>query len=334
MLRRFTLITLFTLVSLLTVTYAQAKTTFKIGTLAPDGSVWTLHFKNFIKEVEEKTQKEVTFKLYPGGIMGDDITMYRKMRAGQLHGGGFTMAGIAGIIPDFQILSIPFLFENYQEIDNATRYALPYFKEEFAKKGLELIGFSEVGFIYQMSSSPIATLDDLQTRKSWTPSGDKVSATFLKSLGITSIPLTIPDVLSSIQTGFVDTVYNSLYGTIIMQWFHKASYITDVPYGYAYGGIALSRKHFLKLSKETQNIIHQAAQKHFTVLNSETRRLNLESREVLQKKGSQFVQATEESIALFKNGRDTTIEMLQDKFFSKKGSTKLAEIIEQTKQMR
>jgi TRAP-type C4-dicarboxylate transport system substrate-binding protein len=64
---------------------------FKIASLAPAGSIWIDQFNNFAKEVEEKTNGEVGFRVYPGGVMGDDQSMYRKMRVGQLNGGGFTM---------------------------------------------------------------------------------------------------------------------------------------------------------------------------------------------------------------------------------------------------
>ena len=86
---------------------------FKIASLAPEGSVWVDAFKEFASEVTEKTGGEVGFRIYPGGIMGDDRAMYRKMRVGQLHGGGFTMTGIAAIVPDFRVLAIPFLFQSY-----------------------------------------------------------------------------------------------------------------------------------------------------------------------------------------------------------------------------
>ena len=51
---------------------AAPKYLFKIATLAPAGSVWIEQFDNFAKDVEEKTGGEVGFRIYPGGVMGDD----------------------------------------------------------------------------------------------------------------------------------------------------------------------------------------------------------------------------------------------------------------------
>ena len=74
---------------------SRPKYLFKVASLAPEGSIWTKTFRNFTKEVEEKSGGEIGFKIYAGGVMGDDRAMYRKMRVGQLNGGGFTMTGIS-----------------------------------------------------------------------------------------------------------------------------------------------------------------------------------------------------------------------------------------------
>jgi len=196
---------------------AKPKHTFKIASLAPEGSVWVNAFKEFAAEVTEKSGGEVGFRVYPGGIKGDDRAMYRKMRVGQLHGGGFTMAGISDFVPDFRVMAIPFLFNSYEEIDQASAQLQPLFKKRFEEEGLHLTAMTEVGFVYTFSNKPRVTLADLQQAKTWAPSNDPLTSAFLKNLGINPIALTIPYVLSSLQTGLIDTAFNSLYGSIILQ---------------------------------------------------------------------------------------------------------------------
>lgn len=312
--------------------HARPKYLFKIASLAPEGSVWINHFKNFADEISERSNGEVGMKIYPGGVMGDDLAMYRKIRAGQLHGGGFTMTGISNVVPDFRVMSIPFYFENYSEVDQVKKRLLPYFARKFNESGLELIGMSEVGFIYAMSTSPASTMEDLKKSKSWIPSGDPVSATFLKTLGISPIPLSIPDVLSSLQTGLIDTAYNSLYGTIVMQWFNKAIYIVDAPYGYAYGAIALSKKEFSKLPAKYAELIHEAADKHFPALLLDTRQSNHESRAVLETHGVKFTPTTAKTIQELQEARDKTIEKLLGSSFSKEVFDEMTDVMKEIRQ--
>jgi len=296
---------------------AEAKYLFKIGSLAPDGSVWTTRFADFAKEVSAKTNGEVAFKIYSGGVMGDDRAMYRKMRVGQLHGGGFTMTGISEVVTDFRILSIPFLFKNYDEVDRVIAGLFPTFQREFNENGMELLAMSEVGFVYTMSTKPINTIGQLRQSKSWAPENDPVSQAFLKSIGITPIPLTIPDVLSSLQTGLIDTVYNSLYGTIVMQWFTRTSYLTDVPFAYAYGGVVFSKAAFDKLPPAYAAICRDLAKKHFGGLLADTRKSNEDALASLKKNGVKLVSFPESDLAELRKYRDQTVQSVSGKAFSK-----------------
>lgn len=313
---------------------AAPKHRFKIASLAPEGSIWVKQFKLFTDEVQEKTGGEVAFRVYPGGVMGDDLAMYRKMRVGQLNGGGFTMTGIAKVVPDFRVMSIPFLFDSYDEVDEVTTGLLPLFRKRFDEEGMVFIAMTEVGFIYTMSTKPIATMPELQQATSWIPAGDPIATVFLSSLGITPVQLSIPDVLSSLQTGLVDTVYNSLYGSIIMQWFTKARYVTDTPFGYAYGVFLLDKKKFNKLSQVQKDIIFEAADKHFAVLMDETRKSNRESRSVLEKQGVTFVKATTESTEDLCRQRDVVVEQLTGKAFSREAYTAVSTLLEKSRQGR
>lgn len=295
---------------------AGSKHLFKIASIAPDGSIWAKRFQDFATEVEKKSNGAIRFKIYPGGVMGDDMAMYRKMQIGQLHGGGFTMTGIGPVVPDFRVMGIPFLFRSYEEVDWVMNGLLPDFEKAFAEKGLEFIAMTEVGFVYSMSTSPIFTLADLQKSKSWVPTNDPISSTFLKTLNITPIPLSIPDVLSSLQTGLVDTVYNSLYGSIVLQWFTKAKYISDVPFGYAYGALLMDRKQFAKLTPQDAALLKSTARKHFDLLIEDTRRSNKEARQVLQDNNVTFEVPAPGETDQFGSKRDETVRLMQGNGFS------------------
>ena len=307
---------LFILTTLTGMAEAKPKHLFKIGSLAPEGSVWVLRFQQFAREVEEKTGGEVGFRVYTGGIMGDDQAMYRKMRIGQLQGGGFTMTGIAQVVPDFRVMALPFLFTSYQEVDAVTEGLLPLFRQQFADQGMELIAMTEVGFIYTMSTMPIVSVKDLQQATCWTPAGDPVSAAYLAHLGITPIQLSIPDVLSSLQTGLINTVFNSLYGSIVLQWFTKAKYVNDLPFGYAYGALLLDKKALTRLPPGHTAIIQETADKYFPPLIAETRKSNDESRDVLARNGVQFTHSPADVAEQLQGYRDKTARDVVGSSFS------------------
>ncbi|MFH1216341.1 MAG: TRAP transporter substrate-binding protein DctP [Pseudomonadota bacterium] len=295
---------------------AAPKYLFKIGSLAPEGSVWTKRFREFAREVEEKSNGQVGFKVYAGGVMGDDLAMYRKMRVGQLHGGGFTMTGIGAIVPDFRVMGIPFLFRSYEEVDHVKKGLTESFNKSFAENGMEFIALTEVGFIYTMSTVPISSVDDLRKSSCWTPDNDPLSSSFLETLGVSPTALSIPDVLTSLQTGLVTTVFNSLYGSIVLQWFTKAKYITDMPFGYAYGVFLLDRKAFSRLPPQYGQLVKTAADKYFGVLLEETRKSNEEALKVLAENGVTMIKTAPDSLPQLQEISDKTIVRVKGTAFS------------------
>ena len=297
---------------------AGKKHTLKIASLAPEGSVWAKRFREFTKDVTDKSNGEIVFKVYSGGVMGDDRAMYRKMRVGQLQGGGFTMTGIGEIVPDFRVLGIPFLFDSYDEVDRAWSKLWPVLQQSFADKGLKLLATTEVGFIYPMSTKPITTIDELRQSKCWVPEGDPISKIYLEKLGIAATPLSIPDVLTSLQTGMIDTVFNAFYGSIVLQWFTRTKYITDVPFGYSYGALVLDSRAFKKLPEKYQQLIETSATNNFANLVNDTRKSNADALSVLQQNGISVVAATPAAITDLRANRQRTVDALIGEAFSKK----------------
>ncbi len=132
---------------------APSKTrVIKLATLAPEGSAWTEIFNNLNTELKEKTNNGVRLKIYPGGVLGDEKDMIRKMYVGQIHGAVLTSAGLSTIFSEMDVFQIPFLFKSYDEIDYVLDKMDRFFKKGFEDKGYILPAWTEGGFIRLMST--------------------------------------------------------------------------------------------------------------------------------------------------------------------------------------
>ena len=87
---------------------ATAQTTLKVASLAPDGSLWMKEMRAAGEAVAQGSEGRVTIKFYPGGVMGNDATVLRKIRLGQLQGGAFTGSELSLVYKNAQIYSLPF----------------------------------------------------------------------------------------------------------------------------------------------------------------------------------------------------------------------------------
>jgi TRAP-type C4-dicarboxylate transport system substrate-binding protein len=298
---------------------AAAKTTvIKLATLAPEGSAWTEIFKDLNAELKEKTNNGVRLKIYPGGVLGDEKDMIRKMYVGQIHGAVLTSAGLSSIFNEMDVFQIPFLFETYDEVDYVLKKIDRFFKKNFEDRGYILPAWSEGGFIRLMSTKPIASLDDLRRAKVWTWEDAPMAKAIFDEAGISAIPLSLPDVLVGLQTGLVEVVYAPPSGAISLQWFTKTKFMTDVPVIYLIGGIVIKNKKFQKLSPQHRQILLEICPKYMNQLKLEVRKENQEAIKVMSKHGVKLVRPSEEQIIEFKDISKKAMNRQIGKSFSKK----------------
>ena len=293
-------------------------TTIKIATLAPEGSAWIQNLNDLNSELKKKTSNSVQFKIYPGGVLGDEKDMIRKMYVGQIHAAILTSAGLSGIFSEMDVFQIPFLFETYDEVDYVIKKMAPFFEDGFEKKGYRVLGWSEGGFIRLMSTKPIANLSDLQKAKVWTWEDAPMAKAIFDEADVSAIPLSLPDVLVGLQTGLVEVVYAPPTGAISLQWFTKTKYMTDVPLIYLIGAVVVKKNIFKKISPDHQQVLIDICTEHMEQLKLTLRKENQEAIKVMTKHGVKLIKPTQVQIEEFKKVSQNAMKNQTGKSFSKK----------------
>ena len=265
--------------------------TLKFATLMPTGTAWSKILDNWVKEVEEKSNGRIKFKMYSGGVMGDEPDVLRKIRKGQLHGGMFTGYGIGRIYSPARVLEMPFLFKNVEESDYIREQIMPDLETGFRESGFELLGWPEVGFIHFFSTKRITSVDDIRKLRIWLWQGDPLGEAFFKASNIDPIPLSIIDVYTQLSAkhGSIDTVYTSTFGAIALQWYSKLKYATRIPLTNAIGGLIVSSRFYKKLPEDLQQLLKTTGKAMSDEIRLNAREENRESIGILEKNGIEFM---------------------------------------------
>ncbi len=280
----------------------------KIATLAPEGSAWMQTFNELKSEILNKTDKTVRFRIYPGGVLGDEKDMLRKLHIGQIHGALLTSSGLSSLFGEIDVLQVPFMFQTYEEVDHVMAKMDAFFRKGFADNGHVLVGWSEAGFVRLMSTTPVTDLTDLKKMKVWTWEGAPMSKAIFDEAGVAAIPLTVPDVLIGLQTGLVDVVYAPPAGAISLQWFTKVKYLTDVPVNYLVGAVVIKQKVFNRIPPAYQDVVMKSFQARLETLKAVIRDENQEALRVMQKHGVTILKPTKEAIADFNRLSDKAVQ--------------------------
>ena len=270
---------------------AKEQYVFKFATLVPPDTAWMKEIDRWADEVYSKSKGRLKFKIYPGGVMGDEPDVLRKIRSRQLQGAFFTGYGIGRIYSSARVLEMPFLFQNTDESDYVRDRLMPEIEAGFRYKGFELLGWPEIGAIHFFSKKPINSLKELKQRRLWLWQGDPVGEAFAEVAGISPVPLSIIDVYSQLTArhGSIDTVYNSSFGALTMQWHTKLSYATNISMTNAIGSLVVSNRFFKKLPEDLQQLLKTTGKETADRINSITRRDNIQSIELLRQSGIKFL---------------------------------------------
>ena len=282
--RRPILISLLVLL-LSTMSPAAEAVQLKIATVAPDGSFWMTEARKAADEVSERTYGRVSFRFYPGGTMGDDGAVQRKMRIGQLHGGVFIAGSFAHAVPDLQIYTLPLLFSTYEEVDAVRAKMDAPLIEALAEQGFHSFGFIEGGFAYIYSTKKAASFADLEGQKAWLPENDPIGKVLIEEASLSPVPLSLADVLTGLQTGLVDVVTGPPVAAVALQWFTKVKYAIEYPVVYTYGTMVLSNKAWDRLSADDQKIVEEVLTAMTETLDRRAREDNKGARRALESQG-------------------------------------------------
>jgi TRAP-type C4-dicarboxylate transport system substrate-binding protein len=276
-------------------TQAQAMR-FKIATLSPQGSVWMQKMQEGAEELARKTDNRVTIKYYPGGVMGDDRAVLRKIRIGQLHGGAVVGGSLSKFYPDNQIYSLPLKFRSFEEVDYVRKHLDQTIAQGLEKGGFVTFGIAEGGFAYVMSTVPIRTVEEMRRQKVWIPDNDTMILETVKAFDITPFPLSISDVQAGLQTGLINTVATPPIGAVALQWHTQINYLMYEPFLYIYGVLAVDRTAFGKISSDDQRIFREIMGRIFRELDRMNREDNVNALKALRKQGVEFIKPLAEAM--------------------------------------
>ena len=269
--------------------------TLKIATLSPDGSFWMQKLREGGDEIAKKTEGRVKFKFYPGGVMGKDKDVLRKIRLHQLQGAAITGNTLSHIYPDIRLYTLILKFNRLDEVDYVRQKMDKELMTGLEQNGFVSLGFAEIGMAYIMSLEPVQELDQMRSRKAWVPENNELALVALKAFSISPIPLPLRDVLMGLQTNMIDIVAGSPVAALALQWHTKVKYVADIPLSYIFGILALDQKAFNKIPTQDQATVKSVMERIIKEVDQQNRQDNLKAKDAMIKLGIQFLKPTKQA---------------------------------------
>jgi TRAP-type C4-dicarboxylate transport system substrate-binding protein len=204
----------------------EAATVIKLGTIAPEGSVWYDAVLSLSQRWRKISGGEVELRVYPGGVLGGEDEMVRKMQRQGLDALAVSGSGLPLIDSVIDCLNIPLLFDSYDQLDDVRRAIAPRIESSFEAKGYKILNWAEAGWVHFFAKSPVRTPDDLRRQRLWISTGGSYHERLLKQLGFRVVALPATDMLTGLQTGLIEATDVPPLFALLDRSYEVANYMT------------------------------------------------------------------------------------------------------------
>ncbi|MBW1988104.1 MAG: TRAP transporter substrate-binding protein DctP [Deltaproteobacteria bacterium] len=219
--------------------------------MAPEGIGWANHIQNYVFPfIDEATEGELSVKVFWGGSVGDDEKAIQRMEQGVLDGAGLAGQGATILCPPFAVVELPFLFNDYEEVDYIREKMADTFDRLMAEKGYALLSWNDQDFDQVYSSAwPLPSLDQF-ARATFITWYGPLEKELLKILGAHTIEADVPEVSAAIRGGRADSAIGPALWVVGAQMYSTIKYINPMKIRYSPALIVVTLDSWKKLPEK------------------------------------------------------------------------------------
>lgn len=216
---------------------------------------------NLFKELVEKESSDFKIDVYPNASLGGEREAAEGVKFGTIQMTVATSDGtLPAWVPEVQILSIPYLFENsdeaYRALDGIISEKL---NPQFEEAGFKHLAFGELGFRHFTNSKKeiknVSDMAGLSIRVQEAP----IWFALMESLNASAVPVSFNELYTALQQGMVDGQENPIASIATSKFYEVQKYLCLD--GHTYGAVSMimNLDFFNKLTDEQQKVIETAS---------------------------------------------------------------------------
>jgi TRAP-type C4-dicarboxylate transport system substrate-binding protein len=218
------------------------KLVIRMATLVPDGSIWDKNLKLMASEWTKLSGGRVAVNIFPSGALGDEPEVVRRMRFDNPQAAALTVVGLSEIDDAFNVFSMPFFFESYEELYAVIGRMAPTLSQRLDQKNLVLVAWGHGGWAQVFTTKPVKTLADLKQIKLFTSAGDERMVQWYKTNGFQPRALAMTDILTGLTSGMIEGLPAPPTAANAFQWFRQTKYMLDVGIAPVVGAVVVTKK--------------------------------------------------------------------------------------------
>jgi TRAP-type C4-dicarboxylate transport system substrate-binding protein len=234
----------------------------KMGTIAPDGSIYVTTLREMGDAWKKRTNGRLTLTVYAGGDATESEMLFNmRPSARKLHAAQLSAITLGHVDDAFNVFGLPMFFESYEEADRVLARIGPMLEQRLEAKGYKVLNWAYVGWVHVFSRTPVKTVDDLKKLKLYTSAGDDRMAKWYRANGFRAVPLDSTSIVTSLKTSMIEAVPAPPVFAQLLGWYESAPYMMDVGFAPLLGATVMSLERWKSLPPTDQEIVIDEARK-------------------------------------------------------------------------
>ncbi|MEC8946437.1 MAG: TRAP transporter substrate-binding protein DctP [Candidatus Neomarinimicrobiota bacterium] len=289
----------------------------KLATLAPEGTEYYNLLLEMGQRWQEETNGEIILRIYPNGVVGRESDTIRKMRIGQIQASAMSSIGLADLTDQIQAFTIPMKFKDYDDVESVKEVMFDDISNGLSESGFKLLFLVDIGWVYWFSANEIAVPEDLRNAKIYTTAGDYVTVELFKQFGFNAIPVSETDILTSLQTGMINSMQTVPILSLSSGWFALMPNMLDLKWAVFIGAVIVDERVWSKIRPEHQKVMMEIAQEIGKKYQENGRKTDAQAIEMMKKYGMNVKTPTDEELKIWNDFKEKIMPDVIDTYVPK-----------------
>ncbi len=289
----------------------------KLATLAPEGTEYYNLLLEMGQRWQEETNGEIILRIYPNGVVGRESDTIRKMRIGQIQASAMSSIGLADLTDQIQAFTIPMKFKDYDDVESVKEVMFDDISNGLSESGFKLLFLVDIGWVYWFSANEIAVPEDLRNARIYTTAGDYVTVELFKQFGFNAIPVSETDILTSLQTGMINSMQTVPILSLSSGWFALMPNMLDLKWAVFIGAVIIDERVWSKIRPEHQKVMMKVAQEIGKKYQENGRKTDAQAIEMMKEYGMNVKTPTDEELKIWDDFKEKIMPDVIDTYVPK-----------------
>ncbi|KPA16794.1 TRAP dicarboxylate transporter subunit DctP [Candidatus Magnetomorum sp. HK-1] len=291
------------LTPLMSPAYAKRdKYIIQIATLAPKAVGWAKHIREIlIPGIRRETNQEVKLKFHWNGTLGEEEDYVRMMKEGKLDGAAFSAHGTLLACPEMAVLELPFLFQNYDEVDYIRSKMIKTFDKITERNGFKMVLWTDQDFDQIYSTKyPLTRLEDFK-KATFVSCFGSLEKAVLESFGVNPIVRTIKQGSTDLRKNKMNAFIGPALWVVGSQVYSKVKYINPMKIRYSPSTSLISLDAWNRIPEEYRKKIQKFRDREMVEFCKKNRQDSLRAYQAMIKYGAKVTTLNPEDFKMVKD---------------------------------